>query len=185
MRAFIDFEASSLNDDGYPIEVGWVFEDGRSEAHLIKPAARWVDWDEEAEALHHISRAMLQSGMPYDAVARRLLDALAGHTVYASAPSWDGKWLSALLRAAGLPRHALRLRDSDEAQFEAAAEVLRPVVDPARLESMAADIIERARTAIDQSPPHHRALDDAKREWQVWLEVKRLAQEAVAKRQTS
>jgi hypothetical protein len=185
MRAFIDFEASSLNDEGYPIEVGWVFEDGRSEAHLIKPAAQWVDWDEEAEALHHISRAMLRNGMPHEAVARRLLDVLAEHTVYASAPSWDGKWLSALLRAAGLPRHALRLKDSDEAHFEAAAEALRPVVDPARLESLAADIIEQARTTIGQSPPHHRALDDARQEWQIWLEVKRLAQEAAAKHQTS
>ena len=41
-----------------------------------------------------------------------------GHDLLASAPSWDGKWLSALLRAAGLPRHSLRLRDSDEAMRE-------------------------------------------------------------------
>ena len=38
MLVFLDFEASSLGKRSYPIEVGWVFEDGRSEAHLIRPA---------------------------------------------------------------------------------------------------------------------------------------------------
>jgi hypothetical protein len=39
MRVFLDFEASSLGKNGYPIEVGWVFEDGACEAHLIRPGA--------------------------------------------------------------------------------------------------------------------------------------------------
>ena len=177
MRAFLDFEASSLSDDGYPIEVGWVFEDGRTEAHLIKPAADWQDWDAEAEALHHISRAMLQTGTPHDAVAHRMLDVLSDQTVYASAPSWDGKWLSVLLRAAGLPRHALRLKDSDEAHFEAAADVLRPLVPPGRLDAVVAEIIDKARATVSQEPVRHRALEDAERERQLWLEVGRLAQE--------
>src|SRR5579875_903578 len=103
MRVFLDFEASSLAKRGYPIEVAWVFEDGGSEEHLIRPAPDWTDWDASAEALHRISRARLESeGEPVEAVAHRLLEALSPHAVYASAPSWDGKWLSALLRAGGL-----------------------------------------------------------------------------------
>jgi hypothetical protein len=183
MVAFIDFEASSLNDDGYPIEVGWVFADGRSEAHLIKPAAGWLDWDAGAEALHRISRSMLQAGTPHDAVARRIVEVLAGHAVYASAPSWDGKWLSVLLRAAKLPRHALRLKDSDEAHFEAAAQVLRAVVEPDRLEAVVAGLIEQARDAVGQDPVRHRALADAERERRIWLEIGRLAREMATRRQ--
>jgi hypothetical protein len=38
MIVFLDFEASSLARHSYPIEVAWVFEDGASEAHLIRPA---------------------------------------------------------------------------------------------------------------------------------------------------
>lgn len=38
-EGFPGFEASSLSDRSYPIEVAWVFQDGRSEDHLIAP--RW------------------------------------------------------------------------------------------------------------------------------------------------
>jgi hypothetical protein len=177
MRVFLDFEASSLDDDGYPIEVGWVFEDGRSETHLIRPAAQWTDWDETAEAIHGISRDRLAAeGTPHDIVARRVLDVLGEHEVYASAPSWDGKWLSVLLRGAGLPRHAMRLKDSDEAHLEAALEGLRPALPADRLEAAAADVIRRAREAA-VAEPTHRAVEDAERERQIWLAVRRIAAE--------
>jgi hypothetical protein len=52
MKVFLDFEASSLSDRSYPVEVAWVFQDGRSESHLIRPATEWTDWDDEAEAIH-------------------------------------------------------------------------------------------------------------------------------------
>jgi hypothetical protein len=179
MRVFLDFEASSLNDESYPIEVGWVFEDGRSEAHLIRPAPQWTDWDPGAEAVHRISRSTLEhEGAAHTDVARRLLDALSPHLVYASAPSWDGKWLSVLFRAAGLPRHAMRLRDTEEAFFEGAAEVLRPLVEPAHLDRVAAGVVERVLSARADRAPAHRAREDAEQERRTWLEVRRLAQEA-------
>ncbi len=100
MLVFLDFEASSLGKRSYPIEVGWVFEDGRSEAHLIRPAPEWTDWDAQAEAVQHIPRdLLLREGAPHDVVAQRMIEALEGHDLLASAPSWDGKWLSALLRS--------------------------------------------------------------------------------------
>ena len=88
MLVFLDFEASSLGKRSYPIEVGWVFEDGRSEAHLIRPAPEWTDWDAQAEAVHHIPRdLLLREGAPHDVVAQRMIEALEGHDLLASAPS--------------------------------------------------------------------------------------------------
>jgi hypothetical protein len=99
---FLDFEASSLAKRGYPIEVAWVFEDGTSKSHLIHPAPGWDDWDEEAEAIHGIAReTLMRDGTPHGVVARRMVGQLTDHDLLASAPSWDGKWLSALLRSAG------------------------------------------------------------------------------------
>ena len=176
MHAFLDFEASSLSKSSYPIEVAWVFEDGRSEAYLIKPVAQWSDWSEDAEDVHRISRSMLETdGLPHDVVAHRMIEVLSGHELYASAPSWDGKWLSRLLRAAGLPRHALRLKDSDEAQVILATELLRPVAHGEELTAIVTDVVERVRKTADMHVVRHRALDDAEQERQKWLAVGRLA----------
>jgi len=176
MRVFLDFEASSLGDHSYPIEVGWAGEDGSSEAHLIRPAPTWTDWDATAEAIHHLSREqVVAEGEPYDAVARRTLDALRPHDVYVSAPSWDGKWMSVLLRAAGLPRHALRLKDADDAHREAAAEVLRGRIPDDQLALSSELLIAEARRRLG-GPPRHRALADAQQELAIWREVRRLAE---------
>lgn len=179
MRVFLDFEASSLGKTSYPIEVGWVFEDGRQENWLIRPPPEWTDWDEAAEAIHGISRArLLEEGTPHDAVAHRLLSELGDRRVYASAPSWDGKWLSQLLRAAGLPRHALRLRDTEEAREETARALLAASVPAAEVEAAVARVLAQAADRARGDYVSHRAVEDAERERQVWLEVKRLAEEA-------
>lgn len=182
MLVFLDFEASSLSKQSYPIEVAWVFEDGVSEAHLIRPATGWDEWDARAEALHHIRREQLDTeGEAHDAVARRMIEALDGHDLRASAPSWDGKWMSTLLRVAGLPRHALRLRDSDDAFVEAAAEVLRGHVPANELAETAANLVALLEFRGPHRPPAHRALADAKQERACWLEV-RAAARALADR---
>jgi hypothetical protein len=173
MRVFLDFEASSLNDDSYPIEVGWVFEDGAEETHLIAPAPGWTDWDEGAQALHGIGREHLRgSGEPAADVAARVLEVLAGHTVFVSAPSWDGKWPSVLLRAGGFPRHAMRFRDSEEVLIEAAREGLRSACPADRLDARAARLVRAARRAAQYRPVGHRALDDARQERDLWLEIR-------------
>jgi hypothetical protein len=170
MRVFVDFEASSLAKDSYPIEVGWVFEDGRAEAHLIRPASHWTDWDPLAEAVHGIPReTLVRDGEPHVQVARRVLKALGGHCAYASAPSWDGKWLSVLLRGARLPRHALRLKDTDEAQIEIAREALRAALPGERLEAAVTAVLREVRARPRAQA--HRALADARQELQTWLDV--------------
>jgi hypothetical protein len=183
MNVFLDFEASSLSARGYPIEVAWVFEDGRSEAYLIKPALEWVDWDPSAEAIHRISRSLLVAeGRAHDYVAHRLLSTLSDHTVHASAPSWDGKWLSTLLRAAGLPRHAMRLKDCDELNLQTARDRLAAIVPKGDLDAAAAAIVLQARDAAKLRPVAHRALDDARAEREVWMEVARLAEDETRSR---
>ncbi|RZM06558.1 MAG: transcriptional regulator [Sphingomonas sp.] len=175
MRVFLDFEASSLGKKGYPIEVGWVWEDGRAEGHLIRPAPEWQDWDERAAAIHHLTRERLAAeGEPHDAVARRMIEQLTGHDLLASAPSWDGKWLSTLLRAAGRPRHALRLRDTEAAWAEAVADALGRHAD-------ARPIIAAARADAATWPVAHRAVDDAERERRLWLSIRTRAQSEAAR----
>jgi hypothetical protein len=170
MLVFLDFEASSLAKHSYPIEVGWVWEDGSGEAHLIRPAPRWTDWDARAQAIHGIARAELEAkGEDYALVAQRMVTVLSGHDLCASAPSWDGKWLSALLRAAGLPRHSLRLRDSDDAIAEAARAILQPHCPPAQVEQALETIL--TLDDLRESPPTHRALEDAQGEWRKWQRV--------------
>ncbi|MGV2104105.1 transcriptional regulator [Rhizobium sp. 21-4511-3d] len=156
MIVFLDFEASSLSKHSYPIEIAWVFEDGRSRSLLIAPEPNWTDWSETAEGIHGISREKLaDQGVPY-----------------ASSPSWDGKWLSVLLRAGGVPRHSLRVRKSDDLFVEVALMLIedRNVrgVDAAAL---VAKVIARSEPAR----PAHRALQDAALE----LERLRLMREAI------
>jgi hypothetical protein len=155
MLVFLDFEASSLGKRSYPIEVGWVFENGTSEAYLIRPAPGWDEWDQTAEAIHGISRdTAVAEGASHDRVAHRMIETLSGHDLLASAPSWDGKWLSILLRAAGLPRHSLRLRDSDDAHRDCALAILAPVIAP---DSLAAEVTALlARTEIRKAASRRR-----------------------------
>ncbi len=186
MRVFLDFEASSLGEDSYPIEVGWIFEDGRSESHLIKPAEDWTDWDEEAQSIHGIVReTLLNDGEPHDRVAHRLIEALDGHQLFATAPSWDGKWLSVLLRSAGLPRHALRLRDSDEAHAEAVQEALGAGVSSEDVQELTERFLAEARRKRWDEPVEHRALKDAEQERRLWTEVRTLARAEAARRRAS
>ncbi|SEM90019.1 hypothetical protein SAMN05192583_1456 [Sphingomonas gellani] len=176
MRVFLDFEASSLADKSYPIEVGWAWEDGRDEDYLIRPASGWTDWASEAQAIHGIARETLErDGTPHDVVARRMVEVLSGHDLFASAPSWDGKWLSALLRAAGLPRHALRLRDSEDARAETARDILAPVLLQDALGPAVAAVLAQAEADRPSGRPAHRALADAVQERAYWLHVRDLA----------
>lgn len=185
---FLDFEASSLGKQGYPIEVAWVFASGEEESHLIKPAESWTDWDPKAGRIHGISRQQLQTdGEPVEDVAHRMMTVLSGRKLYATAPSWDGKWLSRLLRAAGIPRHALRLEDTELAHRRVIREVLRNACVPEDLHrALLNDILAQAEKRDDErGPAAHRALADAQREQQRWIDVHRRATEAAARHSQS
>jgi hypothetical protein len=171
---FLDFEASSLEKTSYPIEVAWVMASGREESHLIKPAPEWTDWSTEAEAIHKIQRVQLiAEGTAHDELARRMVEVLSDHALYASAPSWDGQWMSKLLRAAGLPRHALRLQDTEVVRKEFAENILKDVsMSDAERAQVIKNILAKALLESDRlGPPAHRALADAKRELDIWKDV--------------
>lgn len=181
MIAFVDFEASSLAKDSYPIEVAWVFENETSESWLIRPAPGWTDWDEAAAAIHGRSRAeLMAAGVAHEVVAARMVAVLAPHRLYASAPSWDGKWLSVLLRAAGLPRRALRLADTLDVRMEIAAEILVPRFGAEQAGRLAREMAEQVVLDFPQPDPPHRALADARRELVLYGEVRRRAMRLAA-----
>lgn len=165
MPVFIDFEASSLSKDSYPVEVAWVFEDGRSRSFLIRPAPGWNDWSAEAEAIHGISREQLdKEGVEVSIIVDEMVATLADMDLCASAPSWDGKWLSALLRAAGHPRHELRLRKSDEAFRDVAKAELGSTIS----DEDQADLVNAVIARTEPVDPAHRALPDALLELERW-----------------
>jgi hypothetical protein len=115
--------------------------------------------------VHGISRATLErDGIGHSEVCAQLIGLAQGNILYASAPSWDGHWLSMLLRAAGQPRHLLRLRDSDEA-FVETARARWPDADPE-------PIVIAAKAQAELRPPAHRAQADARREWEIWRSIR-------------
>jgi hypothetical protein len=108
-RCVIDIEASGFGRHSYPIEIGYVREDGQAWCSLVRPAADWLHWDRQAERVHGIARpTLLQHGRAVAEVARRLNDDLAGRTVYCDGWAHDYAWLGVLFEEAGLvPRFKL------------------------------------------------------------------------------
>jgi hypothetical protein len=111
MPCTLDIEASGFGPGSYPIEVGFVRDDGHSWCTLIRPEPGWTHWDGAAAALHGITRATLDAhGRPAAAVARALNEALAGTTVYCDGWAHDYAWLATLFDAARL-RPSFRLEN--------------------------------------------------------------------------
>ncbi len=100
---FLDFEASGLSDDSWPIEIGmaWVNEDFSlgSKSQLIRPHESWPAkaWNEDSEAIHHISRELLATAPEAVEVAASVNSFLAGKTLVSDNPSYEVAWLYRLL----------------------------------------------------------------------------------------
>lgn len=106
---FMDFEASGLGQQSYPIQVAWSAADGMvSECWFIEPAAdhKWAleeGWDAAAERLHGIVFATLrEQGKPAAWVAARMNEQLAEQTVYVDGGAFDRVWCEQLFAAAGM-----------------------------------------------------------------------------------
>jgi len=100
---FIDFEASSLNVDSYPIEVAWSVENGSIESHVINPYSvdSWTDWEPAAQEIHGLSKQrLLEEGREPAWVARRMNEVLAGKTLLTNAYEFDLDWRETLFKAA-------------------------------------------------------------------------------------
>jgi hypothetical protein len=178
MIAFIDFEASSLSEYSYAIEVAWILEDGTSESHLIRPQPTWTDRAADSALVHGIARADLAAhGSLAADVARRLLAVLVSCDVHSDASEADVIWLDVLMRTADfLPLPLRHICDSYRTIF-------RPMVT--RLPhsvaaSMARSIVMQAETESERLPGvRHRAEPDALRLYDRWQRVKVLAADAL------
>ncbi|MGK7866335.1 3'-5' exonuclease [Falsiroseomonas sp. E2-1-a20] len=180
--AFLDFEASGLGPDSYPIEIGWVLDDGTGEAHLIRPEPDWKSWSVGAEALHGLSWDVLaSSGRPATEVATICLKALRGRRVFTDAPGADQFWLDRLMKAAGascsleifpfsdalrLSReplwHRLTTSGIERGLAEAAyRDLARRLTAQAFAEEAAGDRVR------------HRAFEDAASLWRIWSGLNR------------
>jgi hypothetical protein len=101
---FVDFEASGLFGESWPIEVGYAAASGEEDAFLLSRHADWSleNWDKRAEQVHGICLKDLENGVaPQAALAR--LETLKDALVVSDAPVFDNFWLGRLAAAAGAP----------------------------------------------------------------------------------
>lgn len=185
MFVFLDFEASALDEGSYPIEIGWVGEDGVCNSFLITPTPMWSrsrPWSRSSEKIHGIARAELAiDGVPAQEAAVRASRALgaSGVTVVSDNPDWEERWLALLLAEGGVA--PIAVKDVLEAHKHACRPLLRvlpPIESPSRADAeawvigTASSIIDAATRTVDNRPgTRHRAGADASRQWAIWQEI--------------
>ncbi|MFK7859188.1 MAG: hypothetical protein AB8B64_10215 [Granulosicoccus sp.] len=104
MIIIVDIEASGLQADSYPIEVGVALADGGRHSMLIRPEPDWIHWDKDAEQIHGITRKTLcQHGRPIEEVAHRINTLLNAQQTYSDGWVVDKPWLTRLFSAARIP----------------------------------------------------------------------------------
>jgi hypothetical protein len=99
---FIDFEASSLDADSWPIEIGLTtIKDGKLHtwSSLIKPEADWPEraWSWESAQIHNIPRDGLDAAPTAADVGRGFLDRIGQRHIISDAPGFDWFWAGRLL----------------------------------------------------------------------------------------
>lgn len=98
---FVDFEASGIAPDSYPIEIAVVSIDGEYQA-LVRPVHYWTHWSFDAQDMHGISRkALLADGLEPSVIAAELNARFEGAKLCSDSPH-DGFWLDTLYEAAGI-----------------------------------------------------------------------------------
>lgn len=100
-RYFIDFEASGIHPDSYPIEIGICGPGFEFEA-LIKPVYYWTHWSHDAEDMHGISRVMIESdGIEPPRICQALNERFEGQVLWSDS-NFDALWMNILFEAAGM-----------------------------------------------------------------------------------
>ena len=104
--AALDFEASSLAQDSWPIEVGlsWLKNgDVRTWSSLIRPAPDWCfsAWSSQSADVHGITHDALRDASAAPEVVDEFFKILDGKSLVSDAPEFDAGWLSRLLQAGG------------------------------------------------------------------------------------
>lgn len=99
----IDCEASGLEEESYPIEIGVAFQYD-SFGFLIKPHHSWTHWSEKSAKIHNIERSQLDSGLSiYDSVIK-LNSQLRDSIVFSDAVDYEIFWIDKLFSVVGVDR---------------------------------------------------------------------------------
>lgn len=100
-RFFLDFEASGLHPDSYPIEIGICGPYFEYEA-LIKPTYYWTHWSHDAQDMHGISREMIEAdGVEPARICQALNDQFRGQVLWSDS-NFDALWMNIMFEAAGM-----------------------------------------------------------------------------------
>ncbi|UWQ04932.1 hypothetical protein [Aliiroseovarius crassostreae] len=148
---FIDFEASSLSSDSWPIEVGVAWLEGKkviSHSKMIRPRASWSleDWSDASAKVHGISQLELEMAEDAGSVAGWLVETVDDRVLVSDAPEFDQRWLNRLLGEKGP-----LISDFDQLAWSAFSD--NGLVNPGRF--------HRVYRALSQRSTAHRAGDDA------------------------
>ncbi len=164
MLMFLDFEASSLSDRSWSIEIGlaWLDADGlvASVGRLIRPDAAWAmeDGAEDSAIVHGIARADLDAASPATEVAVWAKQIIGTFVLVSDAQRYDQAWLARLMATAGLD--APEVADLDAVAARAFTGT-----------TMEEDVPLRAfYRALDRAAHPHRAEADARGLAEAWAE---------------
>lgn len=100
----IDFEASSLRNNSYPIQVA-ICNSSDSYSAYIRPEDHWTDWHMDSQAIHSIPRPMLfDVGKSPTQVAKEVNDFLGDEIAYCDGGIYDIHWANVLYEAAAITK---------------------------------------------------------------------------------
>lgn len=110
----IDFEASGLGKNSYPIEVGWGDGLHPATSFMLNPKAMdgWTDWDPRSMEFHHIPREkLIKEGEDPKRIAGIMVKELAGKTLYSDEPRYDNMWKDRLLKDSGYDPGLIKIKN--------------------------------------------------------------------------
>jgi hypothetical protein len=132
---FLDFEASSLAADSWPVEIGlsWLADDGAIESHarLIRRHPTWsMDaWSEDSAAVHAIPYMTLEKGLEASEAVEWFQSTTRGRRLCSDAPRFETMWLRKLLETSCDPRTV----DRNLARVQNVHDLLKPMLPPRAL----------------------------------------------------
>lgn len=155
--AILDFEASSLSQESWPIEVGlsWIANGHvQTWSSLIRPDPAWDigDWSQQSAEVHGIPLSDLENAPSAAEVVEAFLNALEGRKSVSDAPEFEARWLDRLFRAARRTE-VPAIEDFDGVSF-------------ATFEGYALDLLYET---VERRPAPHRAGPDSARLARGWL----------------
>lgn len=186
MIYFLDIEASSMAEGGFPIEIAWVDQGGLGESHLIKPADEWATWGRRqpawapaSDSLHGVRLwTLLEHRVSHVSVAARAVEVLGQQTsmICSEVPERESRWLAMLFAAAGMKR-AIKVFDVRELYGCTCYPLVAPAPsDPIHIGQRASLLLREIVTAAEYAEQarvrvRHRALPDAQGMWRTWRAI--------------